>query len=405
MNTDETSFAPPGEAKWSSFSDLPATAKKGASPLAGRLSELDVARTKPPLPSTETAKNVHTYVQQHAHASAHPLFPPWASSMPKFSDHKISIANPQAKECAELKSEIQGYIADIVRGVDYNGLHIVTQFITFCKEQRKLDPNISNIEIFHRFEPDSKDEASLTYGTTCVGKALHIVKVLAEKKIEAHVVIQHIVIAAKGINEPAGHAAVVVPGKDGVLLIEIEHNVPILILEPNKRIEEFHAGKGTREEPQPPDAENPDLHLSVELIEVPGNYSSPTPIIVKKENFTSETKKKKNTYSEYILRPDTNPDQSVMKKWLVSKQTWFYPVSSAAREGQPQHSFQLNIAEDKMTFNISDKKFRIPLDAFDPTTKTIDRTKLVGDEGQALSEDQKRYCQMLCFQKRLHPNF
>lgn len=338
-----------------------------------------------------TAEKARTYIQQQSHAILHPLFPPWANSMPKFSDHKISIGNPHAKECAELKNTIQGCIEDIVKGVDYNGLQIVTQFITFCEKQRRLDPKISDIEIFHRFEPDSKDEASLTNGTACVGKALHIVKMLAEKKIEAHVVIQHVVIPAKGINEPTGHAAVVVPGKDGVLLIEIEQNVPILILEPNKHIEEFFPGKGTRKEPQSPDAENPDLYISMELIEVPGNCGTSSPIIAKKEVFTIETEKKKNTYSEYILRPNTNPDQSVMKKWLVSKHILFYPVKSAAREGQPQHSFQLNIIEDKMTFNIGNKKFRIPLDAFDPATKSIDRTKLVGDEGQVLSEDQKDF--------------
>ncbi len=389
MSTSETSSVPSGEPTWPASTSLPPIAKKEENPLVGRVSKLDVAVSKTTPPHTETAKNVNNHIQQHAHQGTHPLFPPWASSLPKFSDHKISTSNPQAKECDRLKEDIQGYISDIIKGVDYNGLHVVTQFITFCEEQRKLDPNISNVEIFHKFQPDSKDEASLTYGSTCVGKARHIVEVLAEKNIEAHVVIQHVIVKSKGIDEPAGHAAVVVPGKDGILLIEVEHPVPILILKPNESIKDFSPGKGTREKPEPPDAAHPDLHLSMELIEVPGNYSSPTPIIVKKENFTSETAEKKNTYSEYILRPDTDPDLSVMKKWLVGKHTWFYPVSSAAREGLPQHSFQLNIAENKMTFNIGDKKFRIPLAAFDPTKRTIDRTKLVGDEGQELSEDQK----------------
>ncbi len=391
MNTSDAGSLPSGQPIWPTSTSMPLNAKKKENPLAGRVSELGNAESKTALPVTETAKNVNAHIQQHAHEGTHPLFPPWASSLPKFSDHKISTSNPQAKECDRLKDDIQGYISDIIKGVDYNGLHIVTQFISFCEEQRKLDPSISNVEIFHKFRPDSKDEASRTYGSTCVGKARHIVEVLAEKKIEAHVVIQHVVVTSKGIDDPAGHAAVVVPGKDGILLIEVEHNVPILILKPNKPIEEFYPGKGTRERPEPPDAANPDLHLSIELIEVPGNYSTSTPIIVKKENFTAETAKKKNTYSEYILRPDTDPDLSVMKKWLVSKHTWFYPVSSAAREGLPQHSFQLNLAEDKMTFNIGDKKFRIPLASFDPTTRTIDRTKLVGSEGQELSEDQKDF--------------
>lgn len=388
MNTGDAGSSLSGGIQWPTLTSLPAL---GKNPFVGRASELDIGDSKTALLSTKTAKNVNTHIQQHAHQGTHPLFPPWASSLPKFGDHKISISNPQAKECERLKEDIQGYISDVIKGVDYNGLHIVTQFITFCEEQRKLDPNISNIEIFHKFQPDSKDEASRTYGSTCVGKARHIVEVLAEKGIEAHVVVQHIVVASKGINDPAGHAAVVVPGKDGILLIEVEHNVPILILKPNEPIKEFYPGKGTREQPEPPDAANPDLRLSMELIEVPGNYSSSTPIIVKKEDFTTETAKKKNSYSEYILRPDTDPDLSVMKKWLVSKHTWFYPVSSAARENQPQHSFQLNVAKDTMTFNVGDKKFRIPLSAFNPEARTVDRAKLVGDEGLQLSEEQKDF--------------
>ena len=66
-----------------------------------------------------------------------------------------------------------------------------------------------------------------TRGTNCVGKALEISKRLngLAEKVEAHVIVE-----SKGLNEPAIHAAVAVPCRDGILLIDINRDVPIMIL-------------------------------------------------------------------------------------------------------------------------------------------------------------------------------
>jgi hypothetical protein len=274
-----------------------------------------------------------------------------------------------------MEVKTQGVISDVRKGVDYNGLHIVNEFIKFCEEQRKIDPKMNSVEIFHRFQPDSREEASLTHGTSCVGKAWDIVKRLNEISVEARVILE-----SAGPNKPPTHAAVAVPCKDGILLVDIERDVPVVILKPTEPFIKIYPGKGTPDNPEPPDRENPELRLSIEIIEIPGNYKTLTPLIIKKENFTTETATKKNSYSQFVLRPDTDPDQSVMKRWLVSKHTWFYPVSSGKREGQEQHSIQVNVEQEKITFSIGNKKFRIPLDAFDPKTRTIDRNKLIGDE-------------------------
>lgn len=54
---------------------------------------------------------------------------------------------------------------------------------------------------FHRFQPDSRNEASLTHGTTCVGKAWDITQRLKEISVESHVIVE-----SAGPDEPPVHA-------------------------------------------------------------------------------------------------------------------------------------------------------------------------------------------------------
>ncbi|MBA3721951.1 MAG: hypothetical protein H0W88_06085 [Parachlamydiaceae bacterium] len=380
MNTN-SSMPPNG---WRTFDSLdlekPALKQKFENPLQKRLKGLDLASNAMENPALRTARKMNEYSNRTAHDVRGPLFPSWSNSMPKYSSHKIATTNSNEITCESMQVKIQGEISAVVKGVDYNGLHVVNEFINFFERERKKDPKINSVEIFHRFQPTSENEATHTHGSTCVGKALDIVKRLKEKKVEAHVIVE-----SEGRDEPATHAAVAVPCKDGILLVDIERDVPMLTLKPKEPFIKLYPGRGPTGYS---DKENPDLTVLIEIVETPGNYKTPTPLIVKKEKFTTETATKKNSCTQFILRSETNPDLSVMKRWLVSSHTWYYPVASAAREGEEQHSFQVNVAYGTITFNIGNKKFRIPLDAFDPKKRTIDRSKLLGDKGQQLSEDQ-----------------
>lgn len=334
--------------------------EKPKSPLKGRFEELDLATRRP---VSAVASRTKEYAQR-AHNTA--LFPSWVKSMPQYGAHKIAAATPGKPNCEKMAKDIEEEVAAVRKGVDYNGLHLVNEFIQFCEN----NPGLNQYELFQQFQPQSKEEASELHGTTCVGKAWDIVKRLEEKGVEAHVIVE-----TPGPDKPPTHAAVAVPCSDGILLVEVEHDVPFIPIKPGEPINKSY----------------PDLVVNIQLVEVPGNYKSSAPLIVTTETFSKETDKKKNSTRQFLLRPDCDPDMSVMKRWLVSSHTWFYPVSSARREGEKQHSLQVNVAENKITFNIGDKKYRIPMDAFNPETGTIDRSKLKADKGEVLTEEVKEF--------------
>jgi hypothetical protein len=253
--------------------------------------------------------------------------------------------------------------------VDYNGLNIVCEFIRFCETERLNNPKINDYDLLNRFQPDSKDEASLSHGSTCVGKARELVRQLRDLSVEAHVVLEY-----KQPGHPPIHAAVIVPCQDGLLLVEVEHSIPIIAIKPDK--------PWSKDYP-------PNLTLSMELIEVPGNFRATAPVIVKKETFKVKDAEQKGACTEYLLRSDPNPDNSVMKRWLVGKDTWFYPVSTSPGSAiKEKHTLQVNVAKGKLTFGIGEKKFRLPLAAIHPESRSFDRNKLEADESLKLTAEQ-----------------
>lgn len=375
MNMNESTSAPKSKG-WRNFDGLDLEKRpdiKQKNPLHGRIKGLDLAQSKVGTPVKVTARKMEAYAQRTAHSVKGPLFPAWARSMPEYG-HAITTSPAIEETCESMEAKIQGEVSD-VKGLDYNGLHVVTHFIEFCEQERQKDPKMNIVEIFQRFQPDSKDEASRTHGTTCVGKAWNIVNRLEEKGVEAHVIVE-----SGKPDEPPVHAAVAVPCKDGILLVEVEHDLPILMLKSNKPLIIPHIN----------------LNVSFEIIEIPGNYKTPTPLIVRRENFEKETDR--NSYAQFVLRPDTNADQSVMKRWLVSDHTQFYPVSSAKREGEEKYSLKVNVDRGKVTFNIGEKRFRLDMKDFDVATGTVDRSKLRGtklvedkEEEVALSKEDMVY--------------
>ena len=347
--------------------------------LKERAAYLDLAKDTATSPLISiTAQKIKAYTEEKTGVIRTPfrlpLFPPWSKSTPKYEAYEIT-APSSSKPIAEMQVMVQQEVSAIVNEVDYNGLNVVTKFINFYKKEREKDQTISGIEAFHKFQPNSEEEYK-TGGTSCVGKAWDMVRRLNDRQIVASVLVE-----SKETDTPVTHAAVAVPCSDGILLVDVELDVPVIPLPSEKpSFIRFLPGNGT--------LADPDLTASIEIVRVPGNYTTSTPMIVKRDTVSVETEKKKNSYHQLILRPCANPDESVMKRWLVEES--FYPVSTGTRNGQVQHAFKI-VALNRITFNIGDKKFRIPIDAFDPVAHAVDRNQLAQDAGQPASEEEKDF--------------
>ncbi len=333
---------------------------------AHSVKHLDLAA---PFPMSQTAKAIDSYTKR-AEAVLCPLFPSSAT----YVNHKFILPNSAAATCEVTQERIEGALRDYTTSTDYNGLHVVTDFITFFNALKALHPEISSAEAFRQFVPDSRHEALEDRGGTCVSKAHHIVEVLQRDfSLEAHVIVE-----SEGPDAPPTHAAVAVPCADGILLIEAEHQNLVIPLKPNDRIE-FPRGDGT-----------PTIPVAFKIVQTPGHYLPSVPFIEK-----TVTEDGKSTVFQYLLRPAAKPDLSVMKRWMVSEN--FYPLSSGTHAGK-QTSIKVNMKRNTVTFQIENagekpKKARLPLAAFDGITDwaALDKSLLTGDEGAELTPEDRAF--------------
>lgn len=361
---------------------------RSRSPLEGRISPIHLVQDSALIASAEKSGTCFSQIP----SLIGPL--PLAT----FEDRDLRTSGGNKARCEEVKAIIETDVSHMVSEIDYNGLGIVVDFIDFYETEHAKHPEDSPLKIFERFQPDSHQEASTLHGSTCVGKAHDLVERLKKKGIESHIVIEK----EQGDNLPT-HAAVVAPCSNGLLLIEIEHDTPVRILKPDIPFEQRYPGQDSLSS----------LLLSFAIVEVPRDYQSFEPIIARKEEQISESSTKVSQ-AEYILKPCLNPDESVMKRWMA--ESHFYPISTGARKDQEPHSIQVNLRptpgypEGKITFGIGEKKFRLPLSAVDPLTRTIDYGQLTPDPKLQLSEpEEKEYQDLLssggffeAFESRAH---
>ena len=238
---------------------------------------------------------------------------------------------PDVGPTHEVKAAIQEDVETFIKSLDYYGLHFPADFVKFSLE----NPDMSVTEAFLHYTPNSQNEAVLLHGSTCVGKALSLVEKLAEKGHTAHVVVER-----DGPDEPVTHAAVALPCNDGILLIEVEHEYPIITILPEEsRTRLFMDEKETLT-----------FEVGFKMVKNPGNYESTTPLIVKSEN---NILKKTSSHSEYLLRPVHRPDMSVMKNWMLH--TDFFPITAKV-EGQPDHVIKIYPGKKIVTFQLGTGK-------------------------------------------------
>lgn len=245
------------------------------------------------------------------------------------SDRKV-VLSPDY-DCVETIERITPFLKDIRTAADYNGLNVVCDFIRFCKQERDKNPRLHLYNLFHRFKPDSRTEFRDKGGTICVGTAWEIQRRLQENGWKGEMALRYCIW-----GEPPIHAEVMLPCRDGLVLI---NGAPELFVT----------------HPIQPDEEVPKMLL----------------------------RKADDMVVSYLMtQPAVDPDHSVMKWWMVSKDTWHFPVWT--RVGEDRRVLKVNITKKMVTFTHSGRKYRIPFTAFsqtdleDPSTRRVDKSLLSG---------------------------
>ncbi len=266
--------------------------------LKGRATKLEALDLAQPAkgrsrPLTTNARDIAEYTASRAGISK-PLFPGWASARPEYGEHSIKTSNPEiSRTCEEMEKLIHQDVENYVNEVDYNGLNAAMSFIDFYDQEHAIHEKKSVAEIFHDFVPHSEKEASATFGTNCVGKAQDVARRLEKQyHIEAHVV-----VVSEGPNLPVEHAAVVVPCRDGVVLVEVDLPDTTFVLRPNEPFGIIYRGE------QKGSQRDPDLMLAFRIVETPLGYKEQEPMITRTHSHNG----KKVGYIQYILRPDKKP--------------------------------------------------------------------------------------------------
>jgi len=240
--------------------------------------------------------------------------------------------------CAQTKAKIKEVVENFPKNYDYNSLRNVCAFLKFFEAERKIDPNISEIDAFKKFKPDTTDEVFISNGSSCTGHSTAILKILEkEYGLKGHVVVE-----TEGPNTPAFHAAAIIPCSDGIALIEVFMGSIIeilfekpLTLEDEKKLSYRH---------------------DFMIVKTPGDYRSK--ILIFKQDIKEDKKTEKQT--EMVLRPVNKSEHTVMKQHIIGAD--YYPIS-----GRNNHAIKINAIRSKVTFQIGeeeDNKFRLDFSDF-----------------------------------------
>lgn len=224
---------------------------------------------------------------------------------------KASVAYKVTYTCEEAEKAVRASIAKLKTNLDYNGFHAVIAFINSLVTIKKSDNNISELEAFQKFQPDSRKEVD-DRGGTCVGQSYAIVQTLEKDNVNVNgqpVKGYVITKALLGDDQPQSHAAAMIPCRDGVIIIELSWDDPLLVVKK-------HSGltfvKGPHKE-------------EFQIVKIPGGtYKLDKPIITHVHSMDGQFE-----YFEYLTDPANDPDNSVIKHWLLNCHDAYYPLTGA----------------------------------------------------------------------------
>ena len=125
---------------------------------------------------------------------------------------KKNAPNINGLSCEEAKKIIESSgVLERKDQFEYNSLLTIRQFV----QHRRANPQMSERDAFLSFSPDTKDDISRSSGSACTGFARDVADQLCQKGLASYVVGGRIQAARF-----PGHAAVVVPCSDGVVLVD-----------------------------------------------------------------------------------------------------------------------------------------------------------------------------------------
>lgn len=231
--------------------------------------------------------------------------------------------------CNEAQGEIEDTVSRMRGGVDFSSFHVVEGYLKFLEQERQVNPAITELEALHKFRSDSQDELFKMRGSTCVGNAQAVVQALSNRRVLGHPISAYVITNSEGPGHPETHAAVLVPCRDGVILVEFSWDCLLLVLRPN---EEYIVDNGV-------------IRLNFQLLNIPGDtYTPDRPIIRHCETI----KEGRSSSMEYLLRPSPNPDLAVINHFLLAETA--YPFCGYTASRITKSVIKYDVERGEMTF-------------------------------------------------------
>ncbi len=224
-------------------------------------------------------------------------------------------------------------VESLGRNCDFNGLHVVCQYLDSLKAQRAHNPNISEAEAFLDFQPKPENEVASTNGSTCIGRGITIAELVKRKKLP----FSAYVIPSQAPNRPLSHISAVVPCNDSVVLIESLYpsGARVIKIDP----------KGSK-----------NVTIDGKLFSFA--LSSDGSSIAVREDLKTRT---------CLLQDVPNAVEAVSKEFMLQRR--FYAVVGYDKHGQVTSTIKLDPDAETLTFQIgaggTSRKLELPLSAID----------------------------------------
>lgn len=133
---------------------------------------------------------------------------------------------------AKIKDEVKKY-SDTT---NYNSWPTLVKFIDHFQEMKRNNSSVTPAKAFQKFDPDYKEVQE--FGNVCTGQSMAILNQLKEK----YGLHGYLVVQKEGVTGLPMHTAVVIPCRDGILLVEtLNKQQPVIAIKSDQetRVEMF----------------------------------------------------------------------------------------------------------------------------------------------------------------------
>ncbi len=156
---------------------------------------------------------------------------------------RIAIEAVNILNVAEMAFKIKDLVQKYADGTNYNSWPTLIKFIDHFLEMQKKNSSVTHISAYRQFDPDYKDVQE--FGNACTGQSMAMLKLLKEKyDLQGYLVVQK-----EGPTGIPMHTAIVIPCRDGILLVEtLNKNQPVIAIKSNQKLKvEMYGQESTLE--------------------------------------------------------------------------------------------------------------------------------------------------------------